>query len=81
MYARQTTIGVQGYANETTSLLAADLLISFSDLLGGLVLLYRCWIIWGKWYLVVIPPLLSALGGFGKSISPIHSSPLPDKGS
>lgn len=45
--------------------MGADFLISFTDLVGDLVLVYRCWMLWGKNYYVVILPLLSAFAGFG----------------
>lgn len=47
--------------------MGADFLISFTDLVGDLVLVYRCWMLWGKNYYVVILPLLSAFAGFGTS--------------
>ncbi len=60
------TVGVQGFADETAELVGADLLISLSDFLGDLVLLYRCWVIWGKNFWVVLLPLLTAAAGFGE---------------
>ena len=48
-------------------LLGADILISFCDLLGDLILLYRCWVIWNKNYWVVAFPLVTATVGFGES--------------
>jgi len=47
--------------------MGADFLISFTDLVGDMVLLYRCWMLWDKNYYVIILPLLSAVGGFGMS--------------
>ena len=55
------------------SAVGADILISFSDLLAGLILLYRCWVIWGKKYWIVLPPFVMALGGFGAPPSPLAS--------
>ena len=49
-------------------LVGADVLISFCDLLGDLILLYRCWVIWGKNYWIVFAPLVTAGAGFGRSI-------------
>ncbi|KAF8558178.1 hypothetical protein OG21DRAFT_1504555 [Imleria badia] len=57
-------IGVNNYANETSQLVGADFLISFTDLLGDLVLIYRCWMLWGKNYYVVILPFLTSITGF-----------------
>ena len=72
---RQRATGVEHFANETESLIGADILISVSDLLGGLILVYRCWVIWGKNTLVIILPLLTALAGFGEYVSAPPSSP------
>ncbi|KAH9941735.1 uncharacterized protein BXZ73DRAFT_98127 [Epithele typhae] len=63
-YTTVLTTGVPGYADETTKLLVADIIISLSDLLGVLILLYRCWIIWSKRYDIVILPAILALTGF-----------------
>lgn len=60
------------FANETSVLLGANLMISVVDIIGDLLLLYRCWLVWGKNYYVIILPLLTALGGFG-CILPIPS--------
>jgi hypothetical protein len=49
--------------------MGANLLSSVADLLGDLILLYRCWLVWGKNYYVIVLPLLTALAGFGKSLS------------
>ena len=72
---------MDGFANETHVLVGADILRSFSDLLAGLILLYRCWVIWGKNTLVIILPFLTALAGFGESIpsppSSLQRSPHP----
>lgn len=34
-----------------------------------MVLLYRCWLVWGKNYYIIILPFLTALAGFG---APYH---------
>ncbi|KAI0763428.1 hypothetical protein BD413DRAFT_606621 [Trametes elegans] len=64
--------GVEGYANETQPLVGADLLISLCDLLGDLVLVYRCWIIWGRNYWIALPPLLTAIAGFSCIAAVVH---------
>lgn len=46
--------------------MGADILISLSDFLGDLILIYRCWVIWNKNLWVVFLPFLTAAGGFGK---------------
>ncbi|KAF8843683.1 hypothetical protein BDN67DRAFT_1066601 [Paxillus ammoniavirescens] len=68
-YTTLNAIGVTGYANETSSLVGADFFISFINLLGDFILIYRCWMVWGKNYLVVIIPLLSSIGGFSCMIA------------
>jgi hypothetical protein len=68
-----TTLGatglVNGYANETSQLMGADFLISWTDLLGDLILIYRCWMVWGNNYYVIVLPLLSSIAGFCCMIS------------
>lgn len=64
--APQNATGVTGYSAETTQLVAADFLISFTDLFGDFALVYRCWMLWGKNYYIVILPLLAAVGGFSE---------------
>ena len=70
----QNATGVDHFADETMPLLGADILISFCDLLGDLILLYRCWVIWGKNHWVVAFPLLTATVGFGESPTSLHNS-------
>ncbi|KAG1756995.1 hypothetical protein EDB19DRAFT_1865806 [Suillus lakei] len=60
------------FANETSALIGANLMISVVDIIGDLLLLYRCWLVWGKQFYVIVVPLLTALGGFG-CILPIPS--------
>ncbi|KIP07247.1 hypothetical protein PHLGIDRAFT_24165 [Phlebiopsis gigantea 11061_1 CR5-6] len=55
--------GVDGFANETYHLFIADCTVSVADFFGDLVLIYRCWIIWGYNYWIIILPLLSAAAG------------------
>lgn len=54
---------VEGYANETYHTFIADCTTSVADFLGDLILIYRCYIIWGCNYYITILPLLSASGG------------------
>ncbi|CDO70561.1 hypothetical protein BN946_scf184579.g17 [Trametes cinnabarina] len=56
--------GVAGFADETSALVGADILISLCDLLGDFVLIYRCWIVWGRNFWVVLLPFLTAVAGF-----------------
>ncbi|KAG2125392.1 hypothetical protein DEU56DRAFT_825417 [Suillus clintonianus] len=83
-YTTLESTGVLNYSAETPGLMGADFLISFTDLVGDLVLVYRCWMLWGKNYYVVILPLLSAFGGFACIMEVLHllllidpSSPAP----
>lgn len=57
------------FGNETYALMGANLMISVVDVIGDLLLLYRCWLVWGKNFYMIVLPLLTALGGFGKSSS------------
>ncbi|KAG2066748.1 hypothetical protein BDR04DRAFT_1106193 [Suillus decipiens] len=60
------------FGNETPVLMGANLMISVVDVIGDLLLLYRCWLVWGKNFYVIVLPLLTALAGFG-CILPIPS--------
>ncbi|KAG2072813.1 hypothetical protein BDR04DRAFT_1095986 [Suillus decipiens] len=71
-YTALDTTGVDGYSAETPGLMGADFLISFTDLVGDLVLIYRCWMLWGKNYHVVILPLLSSFAGFACIMEVLH---------
>jgi hypothetical protein len=71
-YTTLESTGVDGFSAETPSLFGADFLISFTDLVGDLVLVYRCWMLWGQNYYVVILPLLSAFGGFACIMEVLH---------
>src|SRR5258707_15680606 len=62
----QATTGVDGYANETSVLVGADILISVTDFLGGLILIYRCWLLWSRNYWIIVFPSLTSIGGLGK---------------
>ncbi|KAH9941729.1 uncharacterized protein BXZ73DRAFT_41550 [Epithele typhae] len=55
--------GVPSYSAETNPLFGADILISVCDLFGDFILLYRCWVIWGRNYWVIVLPSLTAAGG------------------
>jgi hypothetical protein len=54
------------FGNETPALMGANLMISVVDVIGDLLLLYRCWLVWEKNFYVIVLPLLTALGGFGE---------------
>jgi len=61
----QTTTGV--IASEPPELMAADLLLSVTDFMGELILIYRCWLLWDRKYWIIIFPSLCAIGGLGMS--------------
>ena len=63
----QSSIGVDGFADETNVYFVADLFISITDFFGDLILIYRCWHIWNRNVYVIILPLLTSLGGLSKS--------------
>ena len=59
---------MDGYANETTQLVGADIFLSLCDLLGDYILIYRCWVLWGRNYWIITLPSLCAVAGFGASL-------------
>lgn len=67
------TTGVDGFANETSVLVGADILISVTDFFGQLILIYRCWLLWSKNYWVVVLPSLTSIGGLACVGAVIHS--------
>ncbi|GJE85447.1 hypothetical protein PsYK624_015260 [Phanerochaete sordida] len=54
---------VAGFADETYHTFIADCTTSVADFLGDLILIYRCYIIWGRNYYITIIPLLTASSG------------------
>ncbi|KAI0922507.1 hypothetical protein AcW1_002873 [Taiwanofungus camphoratus] len=71
-YTTLQATGVPNFANETKQLFGADILISLTDFIGDLVLIYRCWLVWGKNYFVIILPFLTALAGFACLMETMH---------
>jgi len=63
----QTTKGVNGFGDETNALIGADLLISITDFIGEVILIYRCWLLWSRNYWIIILPSLTAIATLGKS--------------
>ncbi|KAI0045258.1 hypothetical protein FA95DRAFT_1607824 [Auriscalpium vulgare] len=63
---------VKGYANETSPLVGADILISLADLVGDMILLYRCYLIYRKNIYIVIVPFLTAVGGLACICAVVH---------
>ncbi|KAH9963754.1 hypothetical protein BC827DRAFT_1339731 [Russula dissimulans] len=62
-YTTLSTTGVVGFGNETHEHMAADVFISVTDLIGQLILIVRCWLLWDNNYWVIILPTLCAIGG------------------
>ncbi|KZT24218.1 hypothetical protein NEOLEDRAFT_1135376 [Neolentinus lepideus HHB14362 ss-1] len=71
-YVTLSSTGVAGYANETKKLFGADLLISLADLFGDAVLIYRCWLVWGRSWWVTILPALTSIAGFACIMELLH---------
>ncbi|OBZ67460.1 hypothetical protein A0H81_12649 [Grifola frondosa] len=71
-YTTLQATGVPNFANENHTLFGADILISLSDLLGDMVLLYRCWLVWGQNYWIIILPSLTAIAGFACLMEVMH---------
>lgn len=63
---------MDNFAAETKELFGADILISLIDLFGDMVLIYRCWLVWGKSYVAIVPPFVTAVAGFGSYLHTIH---------
>ncbi|KAH9852222.1 hypothetical protein C2E23DRAFT_731263 [Lenzites betulinus] len=58
--------GIQGYGTDDKGqLIGADALISLSNFLGDIMLLYRCWYMYKGKYWVAALPFLTALAGDG----------------
>ena len=68
----QARSGVDGFGDETRSLLGADILISVTDVLGEIILMYRCWLLYEKNYLVITIPCLATFGGLGNIFIDLH---------
>ncbi|KAI9453145.1 hypothetical protein BJY52DRAFT_1123814 [Lactarius psammicola] len=66
------TTGVNGFANETSVLVGADILISVADFFGQLILIYRCWLLWSRNYWIIVLPSLTSIGGLACVAVVIH---------
>jgi len=76
--------GVPNYADETKPLFGADILISLTDFIGDMFLLWRCWVVWEGNFYVLILPFLTSLAGFASIMEVLHlllginpSAPVP----
>lgn len=55
-------------------LAGADLLISITDFIGGVILIYRCWLLWSRNYWIIILPSLASIASLGKVPTTMSSS-------
>ncbi|KAI0284116.1 hypothetical protein BC826DRAFT_168598 [Russula brevipes] len=53
--------GMEVSRDEVALLTAADVLVAIADFIGQLILIYRCWLLWSKNFLVIILPTLTAI--------------------
>ncbi|KAK0499561.1 hypothetical protein EDD18DRAFT_1151691 [Armillaria luteobubalina] len=58
-------------SEETKLLEGADALFYITDFTAEVVLIYRCWLVWGRDYSVTIFPFLMALGALGCGMASI----------
>ena len=63
----QLNTGVNGFANETFTFVGTDFLISVSNFMGEVILIYCCWLLWSKNYVIIILLSLTAIAGLGKA--------------
>jgi len=67
-----STTGVKNFADETNELVGAYLLISLTDGIGEVPLIYRCWLLWSKNYWIIILPGLAAVVGLAYVVEALH---------
>lgn len=48
------------------------LLAAIGDFIGDLILLYRCWLVWGRKWNVVLVPFIATLGSIGTQCAVFH---------
>jgi len=66
-----STTGVEGFARFAKTIIGAGQILSLTDTMGDLILIYRCWVLWSKNYWVIIFPCLTLIGnlmGFGETL-------------
>ena len=63
----QSTTGVEGFARFSKTIIGAGQILSLTDTMGDLILIYRCWVLWSKNYWVIIFPCLSLIGNLSES--------------
>jgi len=61
-YIALSTTGVKGFANLSNSNFTNvnGILVMIAEIMGDLIIIYRCWMLWSKSYWVIIFPSLSA---------------------
>ena len=64
---------VVNHANEKI-LSISDLFISVTDLIGELILIYRCWLLWSRNYWVIILPSLILIANIGEAFVTIPAN-------
>lgn len=62
----QEATGVVNFANETKILIGADILVSTTDFIGHMVLIHRCYYVWGQNKYIVVVPFLTVVAGSGE---------------
>ncbi|GJE85481.1 hypothetical protein PsYK624_015600 [Phanerochaete sordida] len=55
-----------GSINHRTDI--SSFVVSVADFIGGLILMYRCWIIWDRNYLVAVAPILTSIAALPTAI-------------
>jgi hypothetical protein len=59
----QESTGVLNFANETKILIGADILVSSTDFIGHMVLIHRCYYVWGQNKYIIVVPFLTVVAG------------------
>ena len=52
--------------------MGADILVSVTDVLGEIILMYRCWLLYKKNHLVITIPCLATFSGLGNIFIDLH---------
>ncbi|KAF8463548.1 hypothetical protein DFH94DRAFT_817779 [Russula ochroleuca] len=64
--------GVKGFANVTSTVIAAGIDMTLADFTGELIFIYRCWVLWSENYWVIIVPTLGAISGIVSIAEVVH---------
>ena len=60
-------------SNENT-LVVSDIFILVTDIIGELILIYRCWLLWSRNYWVIILPSLILIANIGEALMTIPAN-------